>query len=141
MRLLTEALYNLRGDFTETDHGRCLRLVASRHPKRALLVVLTDFVDAQTASEMVAHLHLAARRHLVLFAALKDPFLQRAARSHPHTPREGFRKAAAVDLLRERQQVLEQIRQRGAHVLDTEPAELTAPLINRYLAITFRGLL
>jgi uncharacterized protein (DUF58 family) len=141
MRLLTETLYNLRGDYTETDHGRCLRLLAARHSKRALLVVLTDFVDAQTSAEMVAHLQLAARRHLVLFTALKDPFLGRAAHAYPQTPLEGFRKAAAVDLLRERREVLERLRQRGAHVLDTEPAELTAPLINQYLEITFRGLL
>src|SRR5204863_241155 len=78
-RLLVETLYDLRGDFTETDHARCLRLVAARHPKRALLVVLTDFVDAETASDMVAHLQLAAPRQLVLFTALRDPHLERLA--------------------------------------------------------------
>jgi hypothetical protein len=29
----------------------------------------------------------------------------------------------------------------GAQVLDAEPAEVTPPLINRYLEITWRGLL
>ena len=33
-RLLAETLYDVRGDFTESDHGRALRLVAARHPKR-----------------------------------------------------------------------------------------------------------
>ena len=141
MRLLTDALYDLRGDYTETDHGRCLRLLATRHSKRALLVVLTDFVDAETASEMIAHLQLAARRHLVLFAAFKDPLLERAARVHPTRPFEGFRKAAAVELLRERRAVLERLRQMGAHVLDADPGAVTAPLINRYLEIALRGLL
>ncbi len=140
-RLLMETLYDLRGDFTETDHGRCLRLLESRHPKRALLVVLTDFVDAQTASEMIAHVQLASRRHLVLFAALKDPFLDRAARVRPATPFEGFRKASAVELLHERREVLERIRQRGAFVVDVEPAGLTPPVLNRYLEITYRGLI
>jgi uncharacterized protein (DUF58 family) len=141
IRLLTEALYDLRGDLTETDHGRCLRLLASRHPKRALLVVLTDFVDSQTASEMIAHLHLAARRHLVLFAALKDPFLDCAARLRPNREIDAYRKAAAIDLLRERREVLERIRQMGAQVLDAEPSGVTPPLLNRYLQIAFRGLL
>jgi uncharacterized protein (DUF58 family) len=140
-RLLMQTLYDLRGDFTETDHGRCLRLLESRHPKRALLVVLTDFVDAQTASEMIAHVQLAGRRHLVLFAALKDPFLERAARSRPGTPFEGFRKASAVELLHERREVLERIRQRGAFVVDVEPAGQTPPVLNRYLEITYRGLI
>jgi uncharacterized protein (DUF58 family) len=140
-RLIAEALYDLRGNFRETDHGLCLRLLAARHPKRALLVVLTDFVDAQRAAEMVAHLTVAARRHLVLFTALRDPFLERAARARPRTPLEGFRKAAGVDLVRERREVLEQLRQAGIHVLDVEPTGVTPPLINRYLEITFRGLL
>jgi uncharacterized protein (DUF58 family) len=140
-RAITEALYDLRGNFSETDHGLCLRLLAARHPKRALLVVLTDFVDAQTASEMVAHLQVAARRHVVLFAALRDPFLRVTARLTPRTAQEAFRKAAAIDLLRERREVLERLRLAGVHVLDVEPEELTPPLINRYVEITFRGLL
>jgi uncharacterized protein (DUF58 family) len=138
-RLLAEALYDLRGDFTESDHGDCLRLVAARHQKRALLVVLTDFVDTQTAADMVAHLRQAARRHLVLFLALKDPFLERAVRSLPGTTAEGFRKAAAVDLLHQRREVLERLRRLGMHALDVEPTGITPSLINRYLEITARG--
>ena len=74
-RLIGETLYDLRGDYAESDHARCLKFVAARHSKRSLLVVLTDFVDGTTAADMVAHLQLAARRHVVLFAALKDAFL------------------------------------------------------------------
>jgi uncharacterized protein (DUF58 family) len=141
-RLITEALYDLRGDFTESDHGRCLRLIRSRFPKRALVILLTDFVDASTSADMVAHLQLTAHRHVVLFVALKDPFLERAARLYPAVNAiDGFRKAAAVELLRERREVLERLRQMGAHVIDADPRAATAPLINQYLQITFRGLL
>jgi uncharacterized protein (DUF58 family) len=90
---------------------------------------------------MVAHVQLAARRHLVLFAAFKDPLLDRAARSRPTDVLGGFRKAAAVELLHERREVLERLRQMGAHVLDADPAGVTPPVINRYLEIAFRGLL
>ena len=141
MRLITEALFDLQGNFSESDHAFCLQHLAARHRKRALLVVLTDFVDAETASEMIAHLHRAARRHVVLFTALKDPFLDEAAHHRPQTALEAFRKAAATDLLHERREVLERLRKMGAHVLDVEPGEVTAPLLNRYLEITYRGLL
>jgi uncharacterized protein (DUF58 family) len=90
---------------------------------------------------MVAHVHLAARRHLVLFVALRDPFMERAARAAPRTTLEGFRKAAALELLRGRREVLERLRQRGVHVLDAEPAAVTGPLISRYLELTMKGLL
>jgi uncharacterized protein (DUF58 family) len=140
-RLIAEMLYDLSGDFTESDHGRCLKFVAARHPKRSLLVVLTDFVDATTAADMVAHLQLAARRHVVLFVALKDAFLDRAAMSVPATDRDGFRKAAAVDLLRERAEVLERIRHTGGFVIDAEPGAITPPIINTYLEVMIGGLL
>ncbi|OWK42241.1 DUF58 domain-containing protein [Fimbriiglobus ruber] len=140
-RLIAETLYDLAGDFAESDHGRCLKLVAAKYPKRSLLVVLTDFVDATTAADMVAHLQLAARRHVVLFAALKDAFLERAARAAPATERDGFRKAAAVDLLRERAEVLEQIRHAGGFVIDAEPGAITPPVINGYLEVVLGGLL
>jgi uncharacterized protein (DUF58 family) len=140
-RLLGDALYDLRGDFTETDHGRCLRLVRARYPKRALLVLLTDFVDAPTSADLVTHLRVAGRRHLVLFVALKDPFLDEAAHGPAEVPLDGFRKAAAVDLLHDRREVLERIRQQGAFVVDVDPAGVTPPVINRYLEITHRGLL
>ena len=140
-RLISESLFDLHGDFSESDHGQCLRLVKSRYPKRSLLVMLTDFVDAATAADMIANVQSAGRRHLVLFVALKDPFLEKAARSYPRERFEGFRKAAAVDLLHDRREVLERLRQMGAHVIDAEPGAVTPPLINRYLEITQRGLL
>ena len=141
MRLLTEALYDLQPDFTESDHARSLRQVALRHNKRALLVVLTDFVDAVTAADMVAAVRHAARRHVVLFVALRDPFLERAARAEAADEAAGFRKAVALGLLRERREVLEGLRRFGVQVVDVDPAELTPNLVNKYLEITFRGLL
>jgi uncharacterized protein (DUF58 family) len=104
-----------------------------------LLIVLTDFVDTATAADMVAHLARAGRRYLILFVALKDAFLHRAARAQPSSAFEGFRKSAATELLQERRAVLEALRQLGAHVIDAAPSEITPPLINRYLEIAFRG--
>ncbi|MFO0797612.1 MAG: DUF58 domain-containing protein [Gemmataceae bacterium] len=138
-RLIAESLYALAGDFTETDHARALKFVTARYPKRSLLVTLTDFVDATTAADMVAHLQLAARRHVVLFAALKDAFLVKAAADVPKSAREGFRKAAAVGLLRERAEVLEQIRHAGGLVVDAEPDGVTPPLVNGYLEVMLGG--
>jgi uncharacterized protein (DUF58 family) len=114
--------------------------VALRHNKRSLLVVLTDFVDAETAEDMVAAVRHAARRHVVLFAAFKDPFMERAARLEPRAEEEGFRKAVALGLLRERQQVLRRLRLAGIQVVDAVPSEVTPGLLNKYLEISLRGL-
>lgn len=140
MRTVTEALYDLAGDFTESDHARCLRQVALRHNKRALLVILTDFVDADTAADMVAAMSRTARRHVVLFVAFKDPFMERTAHCNPGSATEGFRKAIALGLLRERQEVLRRLRLAGVQVIEAEPVGVTPALINKYMEISLRGL-
>ncbi|MFT3883672.1 MAG: hypothetical protein QM703_28990 [Gemmatales bacterium] len=134
-------MYNLQGDYTESNHGRVLETVAARFNKRAMLILLTDFVDAATSAEMFAHLRQSSRRHLVLFAALKDRYLLEASLKHAGTRSEGFQQATALELLRERRLVLEQMRRHGAQVIDAAPEDLAPQLLNKYLEITFRGLL
>jgi uncharacterized protein (DUF58 family) len=106
-----------------------------------LLVILTDFVDAVTSADMVAAVRHAARRHIVLFVALRDPFLERIARAQASDENSGFRKAVALGLLRERMEVLEGMKHSGIFVVDANPDDITPHLINKYLEITFRGLL
>jgi uncharacterized protein (DUF58 family) len=140
MRPITDALYNLEGSLTESDHTRALRSLTTRHNKRSLLVFLTDFVDLETAGEMMAAIRLASRRHVVLFCAFNDPFLDRAASVIPATEQEGFRQVMALTLLRERQEVLERLRLQGAQVIDAVPTEVTPALLNKYLEVSLRGL-
>jgi uncharacterized protein (DUF58 family) len=103
-------------------------------------VVLTDFVDVETAADMVAAVRHAAWRHVVLFTAFKDPFLERAVRLETRTEEEGFRKAVALGLVRERQEVLRRLRLTGVQVVDAVPAEVTPGLLNKYLEVSLRGL-
>jgi uncharacterized protein (DUF58 family) len=74
-------------------------------------------------------------------AALKDPFLNRATVAPLHAGVDGYRRAAALDLLHDRREVLEQIRHLGGLVLDAEPSDLSPRLLNRYLEVALRGIL
>jgi uncharacterized protein (DUF58 family) len=72
---------------------------------------------------------------------MKDAFVERASLSDPETVKEGFRKAAALDLLRERREVLEKIRHAGGYVVDTEPGNVAPAVINNYLEVMLSGVL
>jgi uncharacterized protein (DUF58 family) len=141
IQLISDSLYNLPGDYTESNHAKALATVAARFNKRALLILLTDFVDAATSSEMFAHLRQSSRKHLVLFTALKDRYLMEASRHHPASRTEGYRVAMAQGLLDERAVVLEQLRHYGMQVIDAHAEELSPHLLNKYLEIMNRGLL
>ena len=110
--------------------------------KRALIVVLTDFVEGSASRELEAYLSVVARRHLVLLVALRDRLLAEADRRDPEITRDRlYRKLALQDLVDEREAAIGRIARFGAQTLDLDPARINAPVLNRYLAVRRAGLL
>jgi uncharacterized protein (DUF58 family) len=87
----------------ETNFTLGLTELSARLRRRSLVVVFTDFVDAVTAELMVENLSRLARRQLVLFAALRDPGLEGAARARPRRLSDVYRSVVAADFVRERE--------------------------------------
>jgi uncharacterized protein (DUF58 family) len=57
------------------------------------------------------------------------------------TSADAARKVVAMRLLRDRARALHALRHGGVHVLDVEPSELTAPLVNQFVELRQRNLL
>ena len=133
---LVEATSPLKPASSEPDY-RILAETLTRHQKkRALVVVLTDFVEGGAARSMEDYLGVLARRHCVMLVALRDRMLREVDQPEPAISRERlYRRLALQDLVAERETVLGRIGRFGAQVLDLDPAQITAPVLNRYLAI------
>ena len=98
--------------------------------------MITDFVESGASSELEAYLAVLARRHCVMLVALRDRMLREVDEREPALSRERlYRRLALQDLVAEREAVLARIGRFGAQVLDLDPAQVTAPVLNRYLAI------
>ncbi|MEQ1633654.1 MAG: DUF58 domain-containing protein, partial [Planctomycetota bacterium] len=109
--------------------------------RRTLVVLFTDFADSITAELMLQNVSWLARRHLLLFVAMRDPLPERLAQAEIETAHDLHRAVVADEIRRERLLVLERIRRAGAQVLDTEVEHLDAGLVERYLQVKRRELL
>lgn len=125
----------------ETNFTLALTRLAAQLRRRSLVVVLTDFVDSVTAELMVENLLRLRRRHLVLFAAFRDPLLDEVAGRRPERLLDVDRAVVAGSLVREREVVLRRLRKQGIDALDALPDRLGPGLINRYLEIKRRELI
>ncbi len=123
---------------SETNFTLALTTLGQRLSRRSLVVVLTDFVDTVTTELMVENLDRLARRHAVVFVALRDPGLAALAGAEPASLLALHRAVVAGDLRRDRELVLERLRRRGIVALDAEPAEVSTRLVNAYLDIKRR---
>jgi len=129
-----------RIDYSESETNFTLGLttLGQRLSRRSLLVVLTDFVDTVTTELMVENLDRLARRHAVVFVALRDPGLAALAAAEPADLLALHRAVVAGDLLRDRELVVQRLRRLGILAIDAEPAEVSTRLVNAYLDLKRR---
>jgi uncharacterized protein (DUF58 family) len=137
---LREALIPARATMTEPDYAAAFRTLATRHRKRALLVLFTDAIDVRASQALIAHTARGSARHLPLVVALRNDALVAAAQ--PATGESATRvyeSAAAEELLLAREEALQRMRGAGVSVVDVSPRLMAAAVVNRYLELKGRG--
>ena len=126
----------------EPNYRVLVETLARHQKRRALVVVITDFVEGSASRELEEYLAVLARRHFVMLVAMRDRLLGELDEHDPSITRERlYRRLALQDLAAEREAALARIAAFGAQTLDLDPARITAPVLNRYLAIRQAALL
>jgi uncharacterized protein (DUF58 family) len=138
-RAIVENVYDTSCRFRESDFAAVFAQFQARQRKRALVVVLSDIVDEAGSRSLREALHRLAKRHLVVFAALRTPLIESAFGATTDSYRDLARQAVAGRLLRDRERGLHMLRRLGVHVLDVEPSQLTVSLVNRYVQLRESG--
>lgn len=138
---LVAATSDLAYSEAETNFTLGLTHLGQRLRRRSLIVVLTDFVDSITAELMVENVQRLARRHLVIFVALRDPLLGDLTAASPDGLLDIERAVVADSLIQERELVLQRLRRAGILCVDTAPEHLGPDLLNRYLQVKRREMI
>jgi uncharacterized protein (DUF58 family) len=139
---IIEATLKLGPHPFEPNYRILVEALTRHQKKRALIVVLTDFVEGSASSELQSYVALLTRHHCVMLVALRDRLLAELDQREPAITRDRlYRRLALQDVAVQRAAGLGRIRRFGAHTLDLDPAAVTAPVLNRYFAIRQAGLL
>lgn len=141
MAAIQQQLAQLDYGEAETNFTLSLTALLQQLRRRTLVVLFTDFVDSITAELMLRSLQWVARRHVLLFVAMRDPLLDELAGADPIGERALQRSVVAEEIREERALVLERLRTAGAHVLDADVEGLGRGLVQQYLRIKRRELL
>jgi uncharacterized protein (DUF58 family) len=143
LHALRTALVPVQPTLVEPDYSAAFRALALRQRKRALIVLLTDVIDARAARSLLAHLSRGASRHLAVVVALRNEALAAASvLPEPSSGAKGlYLSAAAEELLAERATALQRMRDAGVVVLDVAPDAMAAVVVSEYLELKARGAL
>ncbi len=135
---LLEALYAVEAEETFVDFRRLLEFVQVRARKRALLVLFSDLLDEAHAMPLAEHAALLRRTHLPVCVTMHDAVATELADAPVPDARGAYRRAAAADLLSERDAVKAHLKKNGVGVVEAPPGELAVATVNRYLEIKAR---
>ncbi len=125
----------------ETNHTLALTELNARTPKRSLIIIFTDFVDTTSAELMLENIGILAKRHLVLFVAIRDQDLEDSLEETPGDMAGVATLVAANQSMSERRLVLERLGRLGVTVVDAKPGQVTGRLVSAYLDIKERELI
>ena len=136
--LMLNRVYDLQPTLLTPDYYAAAVELMLRLKKRALVVILSNLRDEDDDTLLPA-LRLLGRRHLVLFASLRENLLSRALTARVNSFDRALTHAAAADYLRVRELAFRRFKHSGALCLDVEPEQLPVALVNRYLDIKSGG--
>ena len=136
--LVTEALYRLQPELTQSDYRGAFVEVLARFQRRAMLCLLTE-LDEAIVDTLVPSLPMIARTHLLVVGAVRDPAVAAWAASMPKEMESAYRGAAAAAALARRRELATLLQGHGAVVVDALPGRLGPELTDTYLAAKASG--
>lgn len=139
LKQVLDVLAEVTPSLVEPDYPGAFRYLAARNRKRALTVVFTDVIDRFASEALVANLATLRPRHLPLAVTLRNPEVDALAAAWPAALGEAWRKAAAEELLRAREEALSHMRRAGVLVLDVPPERAAESVVDKYLELKRRG--
>jgi uncharacterized protein (DUF58 family) len=137
---LQDAMSRLEPVLAETSWTRLVGAVDGVSRQRALVVLLTPLEPSAVGSGLLPLVGPLTRRHRVVVASVRDPELQRLARSREDAA-STYAAAAAEQAIAQREATARLLRALGVEVLDADAQDLPVTLADHYLELKARGLL
>lgn len=131
----------VKADYVHSDLLALGAHVRRRLRRRGLVLLLTTLPESGEERTLVRAVEMMRPTHLPLVVVLSDPALQAAAETLPSGKAELCRTLVAREVWTERRRIMEDLRRRGAWVIDTGPADAGVEAVNAYLEIKRRQLI
>ena len=132
---------SIRSEYIHTDYLALGAHVRHRLRRRALVLIVTTLPEAGEQQALVRAVGMMVPTHLPLVVVLSDPALRASAESQPATHGELCRTLVARDVWTDKQKMMNELRRRGAWVIDTGPEDAGVESVNTYLEIKRRQLI
>jgi uncharacterized protein (DUF58 family) len=132
---------SIQAEYIHTDYLALGAHVRRRLRRRALVLIVTTLPETGDQQALIRAVGMMVPTHLPLVVVLSDPALRAVAEAQPGNHDELCRTLVARDLWTDRRRMMDELRRRGAWVIDTGPEDAGVESVNAYLEIKRRQLI
>jgi uncharacterized protein (DUF58 family) len=136
--LILNRVYGLQPGLLTSDYHQAAVELSKRLKKRALVVLISNLRDEDDETLLPA-LRLLQKRHLVLFASLRERALDETVLAPVEDFEDALTHGAAVEYRLRRDAAFRRLRQGNVVCLDVPPQRLALALVNQYLEVKRSG--
>jgi uncharacterized protein (DUF58 family) len=140
LNALMGQLYDVEPTTTHSDFLAAAQDLLTRHRKRSLVILVTNFRD-EDSTELAHALRLLRSRHLVLLASLRERIVRDLIDQPLASGTAAIEVASAHLYEQSRRDAFNRLAARDALMVDAEPPFLGVHLVNRYHAVKRAGLI
>ncbi|UHO37834.1 DUF58 domain-containing protein [Chryseobacterium capnotolerans] len=141
LKKISEALYNIKTDFFESDFNRLYQDVKYSINQRSLILLFTNFETLDGLNRQLKYLRGIAKNHLLVVVFFKNSELQTLINKNPESMQEIYDEIVAEKFEFEKKLIIQELRKYGIYTVYTLPENLNIDVINKYLEIKARGIL
>lgn len=141
LKKISEALYNIKTDFFESDFNRLYQDVKYSLNQRSLILLFTNFETLDGLNRQLKYLRGIAKNHLLVVVFFKNSELQTLINKNPENMQEIYDEVIAEKFEFEKKLIIQELRKYGIYTVYTLPENLNIDVINKYLEIKARGIL
>ncbi|MEP3837112.1 MAG: DUF58 domain-containing protein [Algibacter sp.] len=141
MQLISEALYNVKTDFFESDFSRLYGSIKRHITQRSLILMYTNFETLDGLERQLPYLKAISKSHLLVVVFFKNTELNNLINNKAETIEQVYDKVIAEKFAFEKRLIVTELKKYGIYSILTTPENLTIDTINKYLEIKARGLL
>lgn len=138
---INETLYQLETDFSESDFEYLYQFVRKNIKHRSLLVIFTNFDSTVAMHRQLPYLKALSRFHLLLVVFFENSEISQIVDLQANDLKDIYTKTIGKSMLLQNKMMVRELSKHGIQSLLTQPENLSAEVINKYLAIKKKNMI
>jgi uncharacterized protein (DUF58 family) len=140
LQMLINELFDVQAVMVESDYRAAFNFWQNKINKRSLIFIYTDLLDGESSKDLINHLKILSRHHLVICVLSRQSSLDRLAEAPIINEKSAFLKGTVLELLKERATLIKAISGFGIKVLEVNPNNINQSVIEHYIYLKNHGL-